>query len=348
MRTEAELKEFLAETLLDATAGTGTASASVIRRPGADPQSFWTPPSAEDPTFLVYSVTKTMTAALLLKLAEEGNLTLDDSVSKWFPQVPQGDRISIRQLLNHSAGIPDYGGLSGYHDDVRRSPSSPWSFARFEAETFGKGLLFAPGTGWAYSNPAYMLLKGIIENVGGGSYKYVVNERLSKPMGLPSTAVVESLREMRTLSAGLSSKISMDGSARDVREVYHPGWVSHGVVASTTSDIARFLDALFGGRYLSRDSIAEMTQLVPLGNDQRIDPTGLCASNPGYGLGLMGDRKSPWGLLLGHNGGGPAYAASAFHAPDLGVSVCVMGAIEDKFDSEKVLAAILNYCQQHS
>jgi hypothetical protein len=65
---------------------------------------------------------------------------------------------------------------------------------------------------------------------------------------------------------------------------------------------------------------------------------------PGYGLGLMGDPASPWGLLVGHSGGGPCYSASAFHAFDLGgLSVCVMGAIEENFSAEEIVAGILDY-----
>jgi D-alanyl-D-alanine carboxypeptidase len=64
---------------------------------------------------------------------------------------------------------------------------------------------------------------------------------------------------------------------------------------------------------------------------------------PSYGLGLMGDPASPWGLLLGHNGGGPCYSASAFHARDLGgVSVCAMGAIEEGFSAEEIVARVLD------
>src|SRR5206468_2267838 len=108
-----------------------------------------------------YSITKTFTATLVLLLREEGRLSLDDPLSRWFPRIPQADRITLRQLLNHTAGVPDYGALRSYHEAVRSSPSTPWSFERFAAETFDRGLQFEPGSSWAYSNPGYMLLKRI-------------------------------------------------------------------------------------------------------------------------------------------------------------------------------------------
>lgn len=296
--------------------------------------------------FLAYSITKTFTASLVLKLCEDGKLSLEDPLAKWFPRISQAARISLRQLLNHTAGIPDYGGIPAYHQGVRSSPSVPWSFERFAAETFEQGLLFAPGEGWAYSNPGYMLLKRIAEEVAGAPYRALVAERIARPLGLRGTFVPESIGDLASLAPGVSFLLSPDGSPRDVRAHYHPGWVSHGVVASASSEIVRFLDGLFHEGFLSRHSLDQMMSLVPLPMDS--DPGSakqhpLRPGKPGYGLGLMGDPASPWGLVVGHNGGGPCYSASAFHAFDLGgVSVCAMGAIEEGFAAEEVVASVLD------
>ncbi len=111
--------------------GRGVASVSVIDRAGADPLAFWVPESADEPAFLAYSITKTVTASLVLKLCEEGQLSLDDPLAKWSSSIAKAGRITLRQLLNHAAGIPDYGGISAYHEGVSSSPSIPWSFERF-------------------------------------------------------------------------------------------------------------------------------------------------------------------------------------------------------------------------
>ena len=330
-----------------AARGRGVASVSVIERAGAATHTFWVPEFADEPAFLAYSITKVFTASLVLKLCEEGRLSLDDPLARWSPRVAQAGRICLRQLLNHTAGIPDYGGLPAYHDGVRSFPSKPWSFERFAAETFGKGLLFAPGLGWAYSNPGYMLVKRIVEEVTGIPYRVLVSERIAHPFGLRRTFVAESIEDLASLAPGTSSMLSRDGSPRDVRTQYHPGWVSHGVVASTSSEIVRFLDGLFQGQFLSRHSLEQMTELVAVliassPSSSAQDPP-LRSGRPGYGLGLMGDPASPWGLVVGHNGGGPGYRASAFHAFDLGgVSVCAMGAIEEGFSPEEVVSGILD------
>lgn len=333
---------FLREVLTAETKGRGAASVSVIDRAGGEPRSFWSPDTDEEPAFLAYSITKTFTAVLVLKLAEEGRLGLEDPLARWFPRIDQAARISLHQLLNHTAGIPDYGGLAVYHESVRSTPSQPWSFERFAAETFDQGLLFAPGEGWAYSNPGYMLVKRIVEEVAGAPYRDLVAERIARPLGLHRTFVAESLADLARLAPGTSSLLSPDRTPLDVRAHYHPGWVSHGVLASTSSEVVRFLDGVLNGRLLSRRSLESMIELIPVPGVYEPGSSPLGFGRPGYGLGVMGDPASPWGLLLGHNGGGPCYSASAFHASAPGVSVCAMGALEEGFNPERVVARVLD------
>jgi D-alanyl-D-alanine carboxypeptidase len=346
-REVTQLRAILRDVLLAAARERGAASVSVIARAGAEPRTFWVPESASEPAFLAYSITKTFTASLVLLLCEEKRLHLDDSLVRWFPRIAHADRITLRRLLNHTAGIPNYGRLRSYHDDLRSSPETPWTLERFAAETFEKGLEFEPGEGWAYSNPGYMLLKRILEEVSGRSFRELVTDRIARPLALSRTFVPESIPDLEMLAPGTSRAITPDATPRDVRAHYHPGWVSHGVVASTASDIVCFLHALFRGRLLSRQSLDDMMTLVlvPIERDSSASPTSspLRMTSPSYGLGLMGDPASPWGLIVGHNGGGPCYSASAFHAVDLGgVSVCAMGAIEESFSAEEVVAGVLD------
>jgi len=335
--------------ILNAAVETGSvAGVAIAAGAGAQPQAVWLPATSRDePAYLAYSITKTFTAALILELCEHAQLGLDDRLATWCPGVPHADRISLRRLLNHTAGIPDYGAVRAYHEDVKSSPSTPWSFERFAAETFDKGLWFDPGQGWAYSNPGYMLLKRVAEDVTGASYRDLISERIVRPCGLRRTFVAESIDDLAALAPGTSRALSSDGSPRDVRVHYHPGWVSHGVVTSTASELVRFLDGLFRGELLSRHSLAQMTELVLVPTDPSDASSEQDLSSrrgkPSYGLGLMGDPASPWGLAVGHNGGGPCYSASAFHAFDLGgASVCAMGAIEEGFNAEGVVFDVLD------
>jgi D-alanyl-D-alanine carboxypeptidase len=166
----------------------GVAGIALSRGLGKPLESIWVPLGFEqEPAFLAYSITKTFTAALLLLLTESCKLELDVPIARWFPRIDAAHRISIRQLLNHTSGIPDYGGLRTYHEAVRSSPTTPWSFEQFAAETYDRGLLFEPGTGWAYSNVGYMLLKRIVEEVSGDTYATLVSDRICRPLGLRRT-----------------------------------------------------------------------------------------------------------------------------------------------------------------
>src|SRR5204863_4509079 len=168
---------------------------------------------SDEPAFLAYSVTKIFTSALVLKLCDEGRLSLNDRLARWYAEIDGASNITVRQLLNHTAGIPDYGGIAAYHESVRTNPSQPWSFERFAAETFDRGLLFEPGRGWAYSNPGYMLVKRIIESVTGDSYRTLIAERIAGPLGLRRTFVPESVADLTTLAAGMSSLLASDATS---------------------------------------------------------------------------------------------------------------------------------------
>src|SRR5436190_3902424 len=125
------LESQLRKHLMTEARGHGVASVSALWPSLSEPIAVWTPEESYEPAFLAYSVTKTFTSALVLMLCEDGRLSLDDPLSRWYSDVDRAQNISLRQLLNHTGGIPDYGGLATYHESVRTNPSQPWSFERF-------------------------------------------------------------------------------------------------------------------------------------------------------------------------------------------------------------------------
>ncbi|MEO8180880.1 MAG: serine hydrolase domain-containing protein [Deltaproteobacteria bacterium] len=140
------------------------------------------------------------------------------------------------------------------------------------------------------------------------------------------------VEDLQTLAPALSTSLAEHRCLRDTRLHYHPGWVSHGVVASTPSEIARFFAALFSGRILSSTSLAAMTELVTVPPHLAPGSSG----QPGYGLGIMGDPATVLGPSWGHTGGGPGYQASAQHLAGIGATVCVMAGIEQGFSAQDV------------
>lgn len=285
------------------------------------------------PLFLAYSCTKTIIATLILMLWEEGRFTPETSLGRWFPELPQASAMTIRHLLNHTSGLPDYGGLVDYHREVRRSPSRPWTDTEFLERTLASGMLFAPGAGWAYSNVGYLLLRRIITEETGQSLAAVVSARICAPLGLTGSFVPESVADLSALQPACSALLAESGEA-PVPGLYHPGWVSHGVLASTPAELAAFYHRLFTGEVLSSGSRAALTALTP------VPAAPPRYRVPGYGLGIMADTASPYGSIMGHNGAGPGYQASVFHLHSSNgrpTTVCAMCASESPDLAERLV-----------
>jgi D-alanyl-D-alanine carboxypeptidase len=307
-------------------------------------------PAADGPApprerqFLAYSITKSFIATLVLQSCEAGRLRLDAPLARWFPWIPRADEIPLRRLLNHTAGIPDYRTLEAYHRSLASSPSCPWSFDEFAAQTYERGLAYPPGQGWDSSSPGYMLLRRILERETGEPLASLLDARILKPLGLRQTFFPETTQDLVALVPAYSKLVTTTGEAIDVRSVYHPGWVSDGVLASTPRDVVEFYHCLFAGALLSAETLADMTTLVPVPNEP---PTPWVRR--GYGLGLMGDAASRHGPLFGHDGEGPGYAASAFHAPASHggrATVCVMCAVEDSDIPRGIVFELLDLLAQ--
>jgi D-alanyl-D-alanine carboxypeptidase len=261
--------------------------------------------------FYSYSVTKSLIAAVLLRLVQRGSIELDEAVQTYLPQLALDMPVTIRQLLNHTGGIPDYGGLPAYFEALKADPKHPWSAGQFLTETLSQGLLFEPGQGWAYSNIGYLLLRQVIERVLLKSLRAALHEHLFAPLGLSDSFVAENIEDAQLLTPGYSAVFSPDESLKDVRALYHPGWVSHGVVIASALDLARMFDSILSGQSIDRERRAEMLEAIPV---QVKHPL---FQQPGYGLGVMIDTGSRWGLMVGHGGGGPGYSAGMIHLPDV-------------------------------
>ena len=269
-----------------------------------------TAPLEADARFYIYSVTKTLIAALVLQLVEQGQIVLDAPVQEYLPLLPLEIPVTLRQLLNHTGGLPDYGGLAAYFEAVKAHPAVPWTPVELLAETLSRGLAFTPGQGWGYSNIGYLVLRQVIETTLQASLRTALRERILTPLSLRRPLVAESLEDARQLTPGYSSMFAADHSCADIRALYHPGWVSHGVVISTALELAQVFEALFTGALIGPASRAAMLEAV------RVPIVHPLFQQPAYGLGLMIDRGSRFGLVAGHSGEGPGYSAGALHFPD--------------------------------
>lgn len=270
-----------------------------------------TQPLAAESLLYIYSVTKTMLAVATLDLVARGDVTLDQPVGSILSEVAVDARLTVRQLLNHTGGVPDYGGMDAYHDDLRRDPARPWTSDEFLARVATGKPLFAPGEGWAYSNIGYLLLRRIVEQVTGSSLRQVLTSLIFEPLGMRRAIVAETLADASALTPAYSRFFSPDDTLQHVALLYHPGWVSHGVVAAPALDLAAFIDALFAGRLVAPRLLAEMLQGVA------VPESHVRFTRATYGLGLMIDPDSRYELVAGHGGAGPGSSAGAFHFADV-------------------------------
>jgi D-alanyl-D-alanine carboxypeptidase len=261
-----------------------------------------------DAVFPIYSITKTLTAICVLRLAELGSIKIDDSVRDWLPEVNVPRPITLTHLLRHTSGLRDYGPLPEYHHAVRTHPDQPWTRQEFLDAVLPKGLLFAPGQNFSYSNVGYMLLIDIVERVTGRTFAGALDDFVVTPLKLRQTSVLEASNDFVRCVPGFGAEVTPDGHVVDVRERYHPGWCAPRLVASTAEDITRVFDALIAGELLAADTLTQMLTLVPLSREPD--------ENLGGGMGVYSDRASRWGRNYHHGGGGPGYDLAATVYPD--------------------------------
>jgi D-alanyl-D-alanine carboxypeptidase len=257
--------------------------------------SLWSAQRPQGPVRLHYwaSAGKTLTAVAILQLMEEGRLGLDDPVSRWVSNVPDGNLITVRHLLEHRSGL-----FSVNEDESWRAAPAPHDVAQVIEVARRHGRLFCAGTNWRYSNSNYVLLGAIIERIDERPLAEALEDRIVRRAGLEEIRIL-------TPGADLSNVAPLASPAGTPIDMRWPG--AAGPVAASPAAMIGFWRALFGGRLLSRATVEAMfTRLYPMFGD-----------NDYYGLGVSAvDVPMPAGgsdLWLGHLGGLPgANAIIAF------------------------------------
>ena len=241
--------------------------------------------------FPYWSFTKTIIAICALRMAQEGRIDLDRCL-------PDYD-FSLRQLLDHTSGLPDYFTVPDYRKAVAQT-EQPWTAEHLREITMAQGRLFASGKGWAYSNLGYMLARDLIEDVAQLPFANLVKQMICDPLGLDSVKLAATRHDFEHIHW-------------QITEGYHPGWVYHGCLIGTAADAAKILHALFCGKLLNGSILAEMLVQHPLGGAIEGRPWTEC----GYALGLMSGQCGDVGRVIGHSGGGPFSVNAVYHFPDL-------------------------------
>jgi D-alanyl-D-alanine carboxypeptidase len=264
-----------------------------------------------DQRFRIGSLTKQFTAAAIMRLAERGKLSLDDDLSRWVPEFPlQGHRVTLRQLLNHTAGIHNYTDSPAWRkrwaDDLR-----PLQVVDFVArDTFD----FAPGTRSSYSNTGYMLLGLVVERASGRPYAEFVRRELVAPLGLRHTSYCPSHPQGAEWASGYDVR---NDSVVPAEYLSMTQPYAAGALCSTVGDFVAWQRALAAGRVVSPASYARMTTPDTLANGERLS----------YGFGLGVGQYKGHRMVL-HDGGINGFNTSALRLPDDSLDVVVFSNTE--------------------
>ena len=270
-------------------------------------------PMKIDDQVRIGSVAKSFVAVVVLQLVDEGKLTLDDRLEKWLPGlVPNGADITVRMLLNHSSGIanyeehPDY--MAPYFAGDLGHVTTP---AQLVAMGNALGPWFAPGADAAYSNTNYTVLGLLVEKVTSTTLTTQLDQRIFTKLGLDSTSLPSTPDITGPHAHGYYVMGDPGGPATDVT-AFSPsiGWAG-GSIVSTSDDVTRFYRALFDGRLLSKEMLAEMMK-----TDRKVGPEM-------YGLGLSSRQLPCGGTVYGHGGNFPGYFMESYSTADAHKQVTV-------------------------
>ncbi|MFI0975728.1 serine hydrolase domain-containing protein [Streptomyces sp. NPDC021093] len=252
------------------------------------------------------SNTKTFTAAVVLQLVGEGKVDLDAPIEKYLPNLVRGEgidgnKIKVRQLLNHTSGLPNY--TEFMMKDLFESPHTYYQPRTLLDIALEHKAQFAPGAGWAYSNTNYVLAGLLIEKVTGRPLDEQITRRVIEPAGLKKTyfpAVGE--ERIRGVHPKAYHAPKPGAPLVDVTEM-DPSWGwAAGQIVSTPSDLNRFFKALFDGKLLKPAQVAQLRTTVPVPDSWSMKPGSR------YGLGVTSVPLSCGGRMWGHGGDIPGHA----------------------------------------
>jgi CubicO group peptidase (beta-lactamase class C family) len=244
--------------------------------------------------FRIGSITKMFTAALVLQLAEEGKLKLTDALDKFFPQIPNANKITIAQILAHRSGIHD-----SILDRNLRASSNTVAITKDEMlALIAKGTPdFEPDTKHSYSNSGYILLGLILEKVTGKSYEETLRTRITSKIGLKDTYIATGSIDVNKNE--VLTYFRSGGEWKQGTETHPTLLFSAGAIVSTPNDLVKFIQALFDGKIVSKESLAAMKTI-----------------RDGDGFGMMEPFTFAGKTFYGHTGGADNYGAWLAYLPE--------------------------------
>jgi CubicO group peptidase (beta-lactamase class C family) len=268
-----------------------------------------------DSKYQIYSITKSITATLILKLSEENKLSLKDKLSKFYPSFPMGNSITIENLLTHTSGIYNY------NNDFSMPVDSEKSMLNFLQK---EPLDFLPGTDWNYSNTGYFLLGFIVKKVTGLSYETAVKKYIFEPLKMTNSGFNYKALADNKKTTGytiLYNDTSNVAPLYDENELF-----SAGGIYSTTGDLNKFHQAMQTNRIINKDLTSKA--YTPFKNN--------------YGYGWFIDSISGK-KIVSHSGGASGFRSNLIRVPEDNICIILLCNSEnsDVTATKKKLLSIL-------
>ena len=263
--------------------------------------------------FRIGSITKQFTASAILKLQEENLLKVTDRLSKFLPDYPRGDEVTIHHLLTHTSGIHNYTNYPEFAATVETYIEAEEMIQLFKTDKFD----FDPGEKWSYSNSGYFLLGHIIEKVSGQSLENYLKHHFFDPTGMKNTEVHNSKHPPKNEATGYSYSYVAGKPEKAINwDMSRVGGA--GNLYSTTQDLYHWNEAIFKSKLLSQNTLKSAFTPVKINDGSQGDAFG---SQYGYGLMLMEKR----GLKeIGHGGGLPGWASYLTRYPQQNLTITIL------------------------
>lgn len=267
-------------------------------------------PIQPDMVFEIASITKEFTAAAILLLQDRGKLSVEDDVTKYLPDYPtHGQKITLRHLLTHTSGIPDFTGMPEWWPRMREDMTIPQIMDLFK----DKPLEFNPGEKLGYSNSAYVLLAAVIEKASGKSYEDFVEQEILAPLGMKRSRNWHLGEIVPGLVTGYDRGENGYQTALPISMTQSIG---AGSLLSTVDDLALWGEALSNGKLLKKESLERMTTPWKLPSGQSV--------KGGYGIQIFEEDGK---RILAHGGGTPGFNTYLLSIPSERLQVVVLSNI---------------------
>lgn len=267
-------------------------------------------PLAPTQLFRIGSVTKQFAAAGVLKLVEDGKVKLDDPLSKYVPGYPNGDKITVLMLLNHTSGIKSYTGIPGY---MATSIQKDLTTAQLIGVFKDQPVDFAPGAQWKYNNSGYVLVGAVIEAASGMAWYDYLDKVFFKPLGMIDTGYGGDPKLVARQAKGYTQQ---GGKPAPMRILSMTQPHAAGALLSTPDDLLKWNRALHEGRVLKSELYTRM-----------ITPEGAAVeARYGFGIGPSTVRDAP---TLEHSGGIFGFSSRLTYYPGPDITVVVLQNTDD-------------------